>query len=96
MSVKNKVVEWLIRRELKKHVEGGTMIGKIWTWFDGKKTVIGSVVYILGEVANQLAVVLPDLLGPSEATKYVGIAVAVVGGLHKAYKFIYKTDAPSK
>ena len=72
------------------------MIGKIWTWLDGKKVLIGSVLVIFSVVADQLSVILPALLGPAEATQYVGIATAIVGALHKVYKFIYKTDAPKE
>ena len=72
------------------------MIGKIWTWFDGKKTLVGAVLVILSVVADQLSVILPVILGPAEAVQYVGIATAIVGALHKVYKFIYKTDAPKE
>jgi len=72
------------------------MIGKIWTWLDGKKTLVGAVLVILGVVADQLSVILPALLEPSVAAKYVGVATAVIGALHKVYKFIYKTDAPKE
>jgi hypothetical protein len=94
MSLKSSVRDWFIRRELNNQAKEKTMIGKIWAWFDGKKTLIGAVLTILGTVAEQLSVILPVLLEPAQAAQYVGVATAVLGGLHKIYKFIYKTDVP--
>jgi len=90
MSLKSRVVEFFIRREINDAKKEGTIVGKVWTWLDGKKTVFGSVLAILGTVAEQLSVILPSLLGPAKAAQYVGVATAVLGALHKAYKFYYK------
>ena len=90
MSLKSSVVEFFIRREINAAKKEGTIVGKVWTWLDGKKTVFGSVLAILGTVAEQLSVILPGLLGPAKAAQYIGVATAVVGGLHKVYKLYYK------
>lgn len=70
------------------------MIGKVWAYLNGKKTLVGAVIVILSTVADQLSVILPALLEPAEAAKYIGIATTVLGVAHKLYKFVYKTDAP--
>lgn len=90
VSVKSKVVEFFVRREINNQKKEGTLVGKIWSWLDGKKLLLGSVLTILGTVAEQLSVVLPALVGPAKSAQYIGVATAVVGGLHKAYKWYYK------
>ena len=70
------------------------MFGKIWAWLDGNKTTIGAIITIIGTTADQLAVILPAVVGPAKATQYLGGITIAVGLIHKAYKFIYKTDAP--
>ena len=70
------------------------MIGKIWQWLDGKKTVIGAILVIVGTVGEQASILLPALFEPAQALEYIGYVKLVVGALHKVYKFIYKTDAP--
>jgi len=68
------------------------MLNKVWAYLNGKKLLIGAILTVLSMVAEQLAVLLPVLLPPATALRYVGAATAVVGILHKIYKFVYKED----
>jgi hypothetical protein len=92
MGLKDSLAQWFIRRELDNQAKEGTMFGKIWAYLNGKKTVIGAILTIIGMIGDQLAVLLPVLLSPAEAVQYIGIATTVIGGLHKLYKFVYKEE----
>ena len=90
LSLKSKVFGWFIRREINNQVKEGTVFGQIWTWLNGKKTLFGAVLVVLGTVAEQLQVILPAFVGPAEVAQYSGVALAIVGGLHKIYKYLYE------
>ncbi len=67
----------------------------LWTWLNGKKTIFGAIITAVAFIASGLGAILP-LFGLSAVTvaKVVGIALTIVGILHKIYKFIYKEDHP--
>ena len=90
MSLKSRVVEFFVRREINAAKKEGTLVGKVWTYLDGKKVVLGAILVILGTVADQASIFLPTILPPAKAAQYIGVATAVVGGLHKIYKWYYK------
>lgn len=98
MSLKTRVGEWLLRRELNNQVKERTMIGKIWQWFDGKKTIVGSAIGVLGYLAAGVPLVAPlcneNMTCLSHVASVGGFLLAAVGVAHKIYKFIYKTDVP--
>lgn len=64
------------------HKEEGKM-SKVWSWFSGKKTVIGAVL------------LLADVAVPFAPLKYVAAATTIIGLAHKAYKKYYGTDPQS-
>lgn len=68
------------------------MLNKVWAYLNGKKLLIGAILTVISLVGEQLAVLLPALLPPATALKYAGVATAIVGILHKIYKFIYKEE----
>lgn len=92
MGLKDSLAQWFIRRELDNQAKEGTMFGKVWTYLNGKKTLIGAILTVLGMIGDQLAVLLPVLIGPAKAVQYIGISTAVIGALHKLYKFVYKEE----
>ena len=93
MSIKSKLVGWLIRREIEKHVKGQTMFGKIWVWLSGKKTVIGAVISVLTEVVSNLSIFLPLFIGDAnEIARIIGVCFSLLGLLHKAYKYFYNEE----
>lgn len=70
------------------------MVGKIWDWLNGKKTVVGAVITIVA-FAPEIIAQLPNFgVSPEDTARVLGIAVTVVGLLHKAYKFIYREEHP--
>jgi VIT1/CCC1 family predicted Fe2+/Mn2+ transporter len=71
------------------------MIGKIWDWLNGKKTIIGAIITALAFVAGALPAVL-TAFGVSAVlvAKVVGISTTVVGIAHRIYKWLYKEDHP--
>ena len=95
MGLKESVRDWFIRRELNNQSKEGTVIGKVWNWLNGKKTLIGGIITLVAYVAGGV----PLIAGvcSSEAclvtvAKAVGISTMIVGGLHKVYKFIYREE----
>lgn len=60
----------------------------IWERLSSHKTVIGLVLVQLPILLPQLEQVLVGV-GVADATKWVGVALTVVGILHKAYKVIF-------
>lgn len=100
MSFKDKVIRWAIVRWLEGQVKENTVIGKIWAALDGKKTIFGAVIAVVSYLAAGVPLVSP-LCGENAAcvahvATVGGVLLFIVGVLHKAYKFIYKTDAPSQ
>lgn len=94
MGLGSSLQEWAVRLWLNKQVKEGTMIGKVWTWLNGKKTLVGAVIALIG-FAPQIAALLPSLgVDAALAAKIAGAAVALVGIAHKVYKFLYKEEAP--
>jgi hypothetical protein len=68
---------------------------KIWTWLDGKKTIIGAVITAISYLAAGLPTLLPGFgLEPSVVGKIVGVSLLVVGLLHKGFKLKYGSDLP--
>lgn len=93
MGLKDKVVEWAIRRELDKQKKEKTMMGKVWEWLSGKKLVIGSLLTLVASLVDSLPVLLPLFVTDAgQVAGIVGVGVTIVGLLHKLYKFCYKED----
>jgi len=59
-----------------------------WERLNSSKTVIGLVLVQLPVMLPQLEQILTSL-GVADATKWVGVALTVVGILHKAYKVMF-------
>lgn len=95
MSIKDKVVRWAIVRWLNGQVKEGTVIGKVWQWFDGRKTKIGVVITIVSYVVGGIPLVAGlcnTAVCVATVGKASGIGLTVVGLLHKGYKFIYREE----
>ncbi len=72
------------------------MLGKIWTFLNGKKLVIGSVITVVASIVATLPVILPLVVSDANTVAHaVGVGVTVLGLLHKVYKFIYKEELAS-
>ena len=71
----------------------------LWTWLDGKKTIIGAIVLTLSAFAQQILVDiwhvdwawLPNLINTFD---WIGLAVGGTGLMHKASKAL--TEVPVK
>ena len=61
----------------------------IWTWFDGKKAVIGGVFSLLTAYG-----IAKGWIGPAEQDLFLGISTFLIGlgGGHKIMKAIKKDD----
>lgn len=93
MSLKGKVQNWFINRWIKGQVKEGTVFGKIWQWFDGKKLVVGSLIGVVSSIVLSLPVILPLFISDTaQVAQIVGVGLGLLGALHKLYKFIYKED----
>lgn len=69
------------------------MVGKVWSWLNGKKLVLGAIITIVSSIVAGLPVILPLFIqDAAQIAQITGVALAIVGALHKAYKFIYKED----
>lgn len=69
------------------------MFSNVWDWLNGKKTVIGAVITAVGVVAGYLPAVLAFFgVEAVHIATVVGVVTAIVGLLHKAYKWIYKEE----
>jgi hypothetical protein len=67
------------------------MLTKVWTFLNGKKTVIGAVITLVAYVVGGLPL-LAAFLPAVTVAKVVGVGVFVVGALHKVYKFVYREE----
>lgn len=63
----------------------------VWTWFDGKKTLIGTIILFLSAFVSQFLQGIWQL--PAEpwnkvsmSLDWIGMAVAGLGAVHKAQK----------
>lgn len=65
----------------------------IWTWLNGKKTVIGAIILALTTVAGYLPSVL-DFFGVADLqiAAIVGVVTTVLGILHKLYKWLFNEE----
>lgn len=63
----------------------------IWSFLNGKKTVIGAVITIVGYLAAGLPLLAP-LVAAATLTKIVGASTLVLGLLHKVYKLVYGVE----
>lgn len=75
----------------------GVSVSKIWGFFNGKKTVVGALVLLVSTLAGLIPVVLPAFgVEAVLVGKIAGGALAVVGLLHKAYKYLYGEEPPTQ
>ena len=66
------------------------MIIKTWTWFNGKKTLLGAIITAAAYGAAGIGIILPAFgVDAIIVAKYAGIATMILGIMHKAYKYIY-------
>jgi len=71
------------------------MVMKVWAWLNGKKLALSGALFLM----QQLLLILPATLAAfsvpaAQATQITAIAFAVVGMVHKAWKWIYHEDHP--
>jgi VIT1/CCC1 family predicted Fe2+/Mn2+ transporter len=70
---------------------------KFWTYMSGKKTAVGAVITVVASIAVGLPLILPLFIADAALIAQItGIALTIVGVLHKLYKFIYREKHPSQ
>ncbi len=66
---------------------------KVWSWLDGKKTPLGATLLLAEKVTLLLPIILPAYgLDVAHAAGIVGTVTAVIGLLHKAWKWKFGTE----
>lgn len=69
------------------------MIANALTWLNGKKVVIGSLITVTSSIVATLPVLLPLFITDVNVIAHaVGVAVTIVGLLHKGYKYYFHED----
>lgn len=70
----------------------GKWFSKGWNWFSGKKSVIGTVVWLGAKGVGAFA---PQLLDPAQVDfiENLGLGIMSLGGVHKITKIKSVTDA---
>jgi hypothetical protein len=67
-------------------------LAKVWTWLDGKKSVIGLILTATGGLALYLPAVAVQFPNAKWIVVTAGIIQTVNGLLHKAYKAKYNEE----
>lgn len=70
----------------------------MWTWFNGKKTIIGTIILLISAIIEQVAVgiwgIQSDWLPKAVQTcDWIGMALGGVGLFHKGVKAVQEKAA---
>ncbi len=66
---------------------------RVWSWLDGKKTVLGATLLLTEKITLLLPTILPAYgLDAAHTAGVVGLATTAIGLLHKAWKWKFGTE----